>query len=89
MHPHRPAITPRNMSDEASSSTAAPLNADQANGDEVGHGVPEVDDGDDLKKLRKETLRRLDDLQRAFDMVIYAELATLYYMEYDEQPIQS
>ena len=72
------------MNDEASSSTAAPLNTPHTTENDGGSArAREGDDTDGPKKrLHKELLQRLDELLLAFDVIIYAELASLYYMEY-------
>ena len=76
------------MNDEASSSTAAPLNAEGAVGAAVNDNAVarardarDDDENESKGRLRRDLLQRLEELLLAFDLVIYAELAALYYME--------
>lgn len=41
-----------------------------------------ADAGDERTKSRNRRLERLDDVLRNLDILIYAELAAVYYMEY-------
>lgn len=41
-----------------------------------------ADGGDERTKARNRRLERLDDILRNLDILIYAELAAVYYMEY-------
>lgn len=76
------------MSDEASSSAAAASDPSTLANDEQRQDAPPT--AAQLAERRKKNKQRfnskrgelLDDLLRNLDMIIYAELSTIYYMEY-------
>lgn len=75
------------MSDEASSSAAA-FSSINANDDQQQHDVaPTPAQLAERRKKNRQMFNKkrgelLDDLLKSLDILIYAELSTIYYMEY-------
>ncbi|TKA48218.1 hypothetical protein B0A54_01711 [Friedmanniomyces endolithicus] len=75
------------MSDEASSSTAAADSLDDIPDGRTHDALPTAADQAKKRKNNRQLFNKkrgelLDDLLRSVDILVYAELSTIYYMEY-------